>query len=155
MATTIRYYQSVTFMGGAELQNPRIENQSSNPASGYIGQMYYNTQDSCLYVCYQTSPSVAWKKVGAGGAIVQADSSVTNPAINVASSSDSDGVTTYKLSVQGLANSNISNNAAIAWSKLATGTANRLTVTNGSGVLTTSPFTVGAGGTGVAGVGGV
>lgn len=151
MATTIRYYQSVTFMGGAELQNPRIENQSSNPASGYIGQMYYNTQDSCLYVCYQTSPSVAWKKVGAGGAIVQADSSVTNPAINVASSSDSDGVTTYKLSVQGLANSNISNNAAIAWSKLATGTANRLTVTNGSGVLTTSPFTVGAGGTGVAG----
>ena len=151
MATTIRYYQSVTFMGGAELQNPRIENQSSNPASGYIGQMYYNTQDSCLYVCYQTSPSVAWKKVGAGGAIVQADSSVSNPAINVASSSDSDGVTTYKLSVQGLANSNISNNAAIAWSKLATGTANRLTVTNGSGVLTTSPFTVGAGGTGVAG----
>lgn len=151
MATTVKYYQSVTFMGGAELQNPRIENQSSSPASGYIGQMYYNTQDSCLYVCYQTSPSVAWKKVGAGGAIVQADSSVTNPAINVASSTDTDGITTYKLSVQGLANSNISTNAAIAWSKLATGTANRLLYTNGSGVVAVTPFTVGAGGTGVAG----
>ena len=153
MSATVKYYQSVTYLGGAELQNPRIHNLDTThqPTTAFIGQMYYNTDDSCLYVCYQVTPTVAWKKVGAGGAVVQADSSVTNPAINVASSSDSTGLTTYKLSVQGLANSNISTNAAIAWSKLATGTASRLAVTNGSGVLTTSPFSVAAGGTGVAG----
>ena len=153
MSATVKYYQSVTYLGGAELQNPRIHNLDTThqPTTAFIGQMYYNTDDSCLYVCYQVTPTVAWKKVGAGGAVVQADSGVTNPAINVASSSDSTGLTTYKLSVQGLANSNISTNAAIAWSKLATGTASRLAVTNGSGVLTTSPFSVAAGGTGVAG----
>ena len=133
----LKFYQSSVYMGGAELQNPRIHNLSSSPSTGKFGQMYYNTTDNSLYVCYSQSP-VAWKKVGSGGAVVEEDG--TNSGITVTSSASSTdpGVTIYKLKASGITSSHINSNAGILFTQLQAGTANKLLVTSSTGVVTTS-----------------
>ena len=151
MATNIKRYQTTEFKGGAELKYPRVHNvagTSNLPSDAKVGTMAWNTADNCLYICYATSPSVAWKKMGTGGAVVEPDGTSAGIAVTT-SGPDTNGVTTYKVKASGITNSHISSSAGIAWSKLAAGTANQIMVTNGSGVPTTlGVLNVARGGTG-------
>ncbi len=142
----IKYYQTVEYMGGAEVKAPRIQNEASAPSVGHIGQMYYNTADSSLYVCYASTngSNPQWKKVGHGNVVVQA--ATTNPGIEVGVSTSGD-TTTYTLQAKDIKNANIATNAAIAWSKLATGTVNSVLQTDSNGKIVVSPLTIAGSGT--------
>ena len=147
--SAISYYQSIEFKGGAELLNPVIHpiaTSASFPQGdlAFPGQMCFNETDASLYYCNSKSDSLAnWVKLDAGGAAsaVAADSEVTNHGINVRTGV-AGALTTYYVSVKDIKNSNIDTNAAIAWSKLATGTANRLLYTDNTGEVKVSSFSV-------------
>lgn len=147
--STITYYQSIEFKGGAELLNPVIHPVATGASFpqgdlAFPGQMCFNETDASLYYCNSKSGSLAnWIKLDAGGAAsaVAADSEVTNPGINVRTGV-AGALTTYYVSVKDIKNSNIDTNAAIAWSKLATGTANRLLYTDNTGEVKVSSFSV-------------
>lgn len=140
-STLIKVYQSTQYMGGAELQNPRIHNLGTTPSTGKLGQMYYNTAEQCLYVCYSESP-VAWRPVGSGGAIVEADTAPAGVVVTRTGPNTS-GVYTYKIKASGITSAHIDANAGILFSQLqkATGTnVGKLLITDSTtGVVTTSP----------------
>lgn len=147
--SAISYYQNVEFLGGAELHNPVIHPVASSASfpqgdSAFRGQMCFNQTDGGLYYCDAKTGDVAnWIRLDAGGATVSvaSDTTKTNNAINVRSVVD--GLNTdYFLSVKNLKDVNVDTNAAIAWSKLATGTANRIVYTDSTGVLNVSALSI-------------
>ena len=148
MKEHITYYQSIEFKGGLScLTRLYIHSHQcivSARRPGFPGQMCFNETDASLYYCNSKSGSLAnWVKLDAGGAAsaVAADSEVTNPGINVRTGV-AGALTTYYVSVKDIKNSNIDTNAAIAWGKLASGTANRLLYTDNTGEVKVSSFSV-------------
>jgi len=120
-----------------ELQNAKIQNLSSDPGTGVVGQLYYNTSSSELRVCTSTSPltftavggntpdataSVKGKIQLAGDLAGTADSpQIASGVIVNADVSASAAISYSKLSLtSSIVNADISGSAAIALSKLAT-----------------------------------
>ena len=63
-------YLNTVDLNKNQLNNAAIQNLGTNPATGVLGQVYYNTTDSVLKICVTASTlaptNAVWAEVGGG-----------------------------------------------------------------------------------------
>lgn len=97
-----------------ELQNARIQNLASDPESGVLGQVYYNTASNALKVCVGIGP-VTFSTLSTG---TVADATTSSKGIVQLAGDLAGTATSPQIAAGVISNTEIASDAAIAYSKL-------------------------------------